>query len=254
MVVAVVTGIGRPGRGMPQRSRAGRSAAGARRAAPVSAIWLALAGGALALHAGNVLEMSFRSLDRTYEALVDELAPIEIGPARVRLRSPEHSLRILRHRATLVPSKAGGHDVALEVSFSGSGRVEADVEMGAVASQLADDLVVPEQTLVLEGRAGISRTEEGYQVTVLAVPESVSVKIQSRLAGRLVGLCRPMALVLVSLDCVALEQALGSITVPLPAPGSEYVLPFSEVDADERARFDAYLDEASGVAPTAPAP
>ena len=236
---------------MPQLARRG-SAAGARRAASRSAIWLALAGAAIALHASSALEMSFRRLDRTYEALVDELAPIEIGPARVRLRSPEHSLRVLRHRAALAPAEEGGHDVALEVSFSGSGRVEADVEMGAVASHLADDLVVPEQTLKLEGRAGIARIESGYVVTVLEVPEAVSVKIQSRLAGRLVGLCRPMTLVLVSLDCVALEQALGSITVPLPAPGSEYLLPFSEIDADERARFDAYLDEAPGVAPTAP--
>jgi hypothetical protein len=238
---------------MLQRSRAGRPAAIAWRAASRSATaWIALVVGVTALHASGLLEMSFRRLDRTYEALVEELAPIEIGPARVRLRSPEHSLRILRHRATLAPSKAGGHDVALEVSFTGQGRVEADVEMGAVVSQLADDLVVPEQTLSLEGRAGIARTEEGYQVTVLAVPESVSVKIQSRLAGRLVGLCRPMTLVLVSLDCAALEQALGSITVPLPEPGAQYLLPFSEVDADERARFDAYLDELSGVAPATP--
>jgi hypothetical protein len=52
-----------------------------------------------------------------------------------------------------------------------------------------------------------------------------------------------MALVLVSLDCVALEQALSVVTVPLPEPGAEYLLPFAEVEADERARFDAYLDQ-----------
>jgi hypothetical protein len=210
-----------------------------------------LAGGALALWAGAGLELSFRRLDRTYEALVEELAPIEIGPAHVRLRSPEHALRILRHLAILEPAKTGGHRLTLQVSFEGHGRVEADVVLGAVASQLADDLVIPEQTLRLEGRVSIARAEDGYQVAVLEAPESVAVRIQSRLAGRLVGLCRPMALVLVSLDCAALEQALGSITVPLPAPGSEYLLPAAEVEADERALLDAYLDELGAAAASA---
>jgi hypothetical protein len=193
--------------------------------------------------AGPGIDLSFRRLDRTYVAVVDQLAPIEIGPAKVALRSPDHSLRILRHLAQLAPDPAGGHRIVLEVTFEGRGRVEADVVMGAVASQLADDLVIPHQTLRLEGRAAISRSPDGYQVTALELPESIDVQIQSRLAGRLVGLCRPMALVLVSLDCAALEQALSVVTVPLPEPGAEYLLPFAEVEADERARFDAYLDQ-----------
>jgi hypothetical protein len=204
--------------------------------------WIVLAGVGFAAVAGPGIELSFRRLDRTYQSIVEQLAPIEIGPAHVSLRSPDHSLRILRHLARLTPDGTGGHRVALEVTFEGQGRVEADVVMGAVASQLADDLVIPEQTLALEGRVSIARDPEGYRVTALELPETATVQIQSRLAGRLVGLCRPMALVLVSLDCAALELALSSVAVPMPEPGAEYLLPAAEVEPDERALFDAYLD------------
>lgn len=227
---------------MPQHLPAGASPARSSIAIRTAAGWLVAAGFAGMLLAGAGIDLSFRRLDRTYEAIVDQLAPIELGPAKVSLRSPQHSLRVLSHLARLTPD-GDGHRVALEVSFEGSGRVEADVVMGAVASQLADDLVIPRQTLRLEGRVGIARGEGGYVVTALELPATTSVRIQSRLAGRLVGLCRPMALVLVSLDCGALEQALSVVSVPLPEPGTAYLLPDIEIEADERARFDAYLSQ-----------
>jgi hypothetical protein len=232
--------------GRPERVGGATRRVGTARAAAVA---LVLAAWAAPVLAGPTLEIFFRRLDRTYSSIVDRLAPIEIGPATVALRSPEHSLRILHHLATLEPDPAGGHRVAVEVRFAGEGRVEADVVMGAVASQLADDLVVPEQTLRLEGRAAIARVAEGYKVTALELPESIAVRIQSRLAGRLVGLCRPMALVLVSLDCGALEQALGVLHVPLPGSGAEYLLPAEEVEPDERARLDEYLRLPAPAAP-----
>lgn len=188
-------------------------------------------------------EFRFERLDRTYEAFITELAPVEIGPALVKLSSPEHSLTLVRHVARLEPLGRGEFLIDLEVRFAGVGALEADVTFGRIESHLSDQLAVPVQTLRLAGRVHMAAGAEGYLITVREIPAEVTVHIESALAQRLFGICHQMVLVLVNLDCVELEQSLTRVRVPLPGAGETYLLTYEELTEDERLTLDGFLLE-----------
>jgi hypothetical protein len=190
------------------------------------------------LHAES---FEFPLLNRTYEAFVEELQPVQIGPAHVSLSSPQHSLSLLDHRATLVREADGSHRATVEIEITASGRLEADLRIGGVESSVDDDLTVPRQRLALVGRVAIARSPDGYVITALELPASVEVRIESVLAGRLFSICHQMALVLVNLSCATLEDALSRVVVPLPESGTTFVLGDAELRPEDRARLDAYL-------------
>jgi hypothetical protein len=193
--------------------------------------------------AGSLRAEDFRfpELNRRYAQFVQELVPIEIGPARIDLVSPEHELDLVEHGARLEPAELGGHHVHLELVLKGRGLLDADLDISGVKGHLADELTLPVQALVLDGRIDISSAPEGWHVTLLEAPEQVEVLIESRLASRMVPLCKQMALVLVRFDCVALEQSLSRVQVPLPGPGEVFLLPREEIQEAAAARLDAYL-------------
>ncbi|REJ74614.1 MAG: hypothetical protein DWQ36_16020 [Acidobacteria bacterium] len=208
---------------------------------------LAAAGGAAAALAQRssvqVERFEFSRLDRSYDSIVDELAPVQVGPATVLLRSPSHRLDLHGHQVELVRGSAGdGLGAVLTLDVSGSGLLEADVSLGTVRSQLADELVLPRQEIRVVGRISVARGEEGYLVRPLELPEQIEVRIESRLARQLFVICRPMTLVLVNMDCVELERSLSRIRVPLPAAGDAYLLPYAEVSEAERLAFERFLD------------
>jgi hypothetical protein len=196
-----------------------------------------------------LLSWEFPRLNRTYSAFIEELAPVEVGAARILLSSPDHSLTLLRHRARLRPDGDGGHHTRLEVEFSARGRIDAAITFGRVQGQLHDDVVVPLQSTVLEGRVALRRGEDGYVVTTLALPQQMTVAIESELGSRLVSLCHQFALVLIQLDCQTLETALTSVTVSLPPPGESYLLPDAELTDEDRKSIESYLRL---TAPTSP--
>ncbi len=187
--------------------------------------------------------VSFERLNRVYERLIDDLIPVSIGPAEVMLRSPEHSLTVTRHSATLRPLEGGVFDVALELEIAGSGRIDADVTIGSLESRLSQELTVPRQTLFLEGAITVRRTKEGYWITTERMPEAAQVRIESELGTQLFTVCRQMALVLVSLDCDAIERAVTLIRAPLPEAGGEYLIGLEDATEAEREDFDRFLAE-----------
>ena len=186
-------------------------------------------------------EFQFERLNRVYDEFLTDLAPIEVGPAHVDLRSPKHSLTLVRHKATLSPAQAGAHKIAIEVRVAGRGLIEADVSLGAISTTIEDDLVVPAQTLRLEGTAAVAKSAEGYVITTLSMPAETQVRIESQLATRLFKICHQMVLVLVNLDCVDLQNALTRVRVPLPPAGESYLLGFEELTPAEQAALDGYL-------------
>lgn len=211
---------------------------------------LALAVGAPALaqeaatqEEGGVRTVSFERLNRVYEELIDELSLIQIGPADVALRSPAHSLTISRHAATLTAGDDGVFEAELELEISGSGQIAADVVIGSLESQLTQELVVPAQTLRLEGAIAIRRDDEGYWIRTERMPATTQVRIESELGTQLFTVCRQMALVLVSLDCEAIERAVTLISVPLPEAGEEYLIALEDTTAEERRDFDRFLSQ-----------
>jgi hypothetical protein len=200
---------------------------------------------ALAAGAAHAAEFQFSRLNRTYSQFVQELQPVVLGPVEVLLDSPRHQLQIARHKAVLSPAAEGTHQVRVELELSGSGTINAVLRAAGLEGNLDDELTLPLQTLRMDGRIRLARSPEGYQIALVEAPESVEVQIQSRLAGRLVPVCRQMALVLVRFDCAALEDALSRVNVPIPKPGSEFFLPIGEVSPEEARALDRYLADAA---------
>lgn len=185
--------------------------------------------------------VSFERLNRVYESLIDDLTPVQIGPAEVLLRSPEHALTVSRHEATFRPGDDGVLETVLELELAGSGRIDADITIGSLESRLSQELTVPRQTLRLEGAIRVRRSGEGYWITTVRMPEAVQVRIESALGTQLFSVCRQMALVLVALDCDAIERAVTLIRAPLPEAGGEYLIAMEDTTAEERRDFDRFL-------------
>ena len=185
--------------------------------------------------------VSFERLNRVYEGLIDDLTPVQIGPAEILLRSPEHSLTVSRHEATLRPGDDGVFETTLQLELAGSGRIDADITIGSLESRLSQELTVPRQTLHLEGAIKVRRSSEGYWITTVRMPEAARVRIESELGTQLFSVCRQMALVLVSLDCDAIERAVTLIHAPLPEAGGEYLIAMEDTTAEERRDFDRFL-------------
>lgn len=186
-------------------------------------------------------EFSFAALNRNYKDLVQQLEPFQVGPASVLVRSPQHVLRLVSHSARLTPSAAGGLDAVLRVEFQGSGQIEADIEMTGLDTTVKDALVVPRQSIEVRGRLSVAQTEGGFLVRALELQPSIQVQIESELAARLFRICRPMGLVLVSLDCRELERSLTLLDVPLPKDES-FFLADEEIGPAEREALIRFLD------------
>ena len=193
----------------------------------------------------DAVEFEFARLNRTYSQFVDQLQPVVLGPVEVLLRSPRHQLEISRHRAWLTPADGGTHTIRVDLELSGSGTINAVLRMAGLEGKLDDELTLPRQTLRMDGKIRLARTAAGYAIALVQAPPSVEVQIQSQLAGRLVPVCRQMALVLVTFDCAALEDALSRVQVPIPKPGTEFLLPIGEVTPEEAKALDSYLIEAA---------
>jgi hypothetical protein len=221
-------------------------AAARRRGTAVIAGAMALAVTTLAgARRADAAEFEFARLNRTYSQFVDQLQPVVLGPVEVLLRSPQHQLELSRHRAWLTPAREGTHTVRVDIELSGSGTINAVLRAAGLEGKLDDELTLPRQTLRMDGRIRLARSAAGYQIALVEAPPTVEVQIQSQLAGRLVPVCRQMALVLVTFDCAALEDALSRVQVPLPKPGTEFLLPIEEVTPEEAKALDGYLVEAA---------
>ena len=197
---------------------------------------------AATMAAEEVRVLHFDRLDRTYTSFVQDLAPIELGKVHIDLASPEHSITLESHSARLQPLGGGSYRAAVEIDFHGGGLLEADLLIGAIDSHLSDELTLPRQVITLEGKIRIDSRSEGYHITLLESDQKeVVVRIQSKLAGRVVPLCHQLALVLVHLGCDALEEALSIVRVPMPPPGEVYFLFRDELTEAEAEVLDAFL-------------
>jgi hypothetical protein len=195
---------------------------------------------------GAEKEFVFESLNRVFGSFVDDLAPIELGSMRIGLSSPEHSMTLERHSARLRSLGNAEYETRLSFDLHGWGILALKVEMGGVESDIEDELTLPSQSLVLEGRLKLEPVEGGYEITLLeAFQQDVAVKIESKIAGRIVPLCRQLALVLISLECDVLEETLSVVRVPMPAPGKIFFLSAQELTELEIEELDAFLEAGS---------
>jgi hypothetical protein len=191
--------------------------------------------------AAGATVFEFDRLNRTYRMDDSQVAPVRQGPVTIHLSSPRNSLILKGHSVSLHPLGNGLYQASVGLDLLGSGDLTADLVTDAgTSSRLEDLVVVPRQTVRVDGRVSFQRVAGGWDVTALSLPPAVELDIQSRLAGSLVTLCGQMA-VFLGLDCDGLDQSLSRVEVPLPPAGSVFYLPEAELTADEVARLEAYL-------------
>lgn len=187
-------------------------------------------------------EFAFPELNKTYTDFVSEFAPIEQGGLTVALTSPRQVLVLKENHVRLEPAGAGGHKAHLELRLFGSGWLVADLTAAGMSTRLQDELLVPEQTVVVDGKAKLERVEGGYRVTPTELPPQVLVKIQSKVTNGLLNWCdRVSVMPFMSLDCPALERSLTTVAVPMPPRGQQYLLRDADLTAADRAALDDYL-------------
>lgn len=181
----------------------------------------------------------------TYRDLVAEPEPFQQGALTVRVASPSNTLILRSNAIELEPQPDGSHRFRASASFLGKARVIAELDAGGTPGQMEDEVVLPPQELVVEGRALVSRVPEGWEITPLELPEFAEITIQSRLGSQLVSWCELMSVFTPGLSCQPMLDAFSKVRIPLPAPGEPQLLDASYLDPDEVAAVDAYLEEAA---------
>ncbi len=196
----------------------------------------------LAAPTPKAVPFELTGLNRTYEDIVQGLDPWEQGGVTVRLKSPHHRLTLFGHRIWMRPSSRGHLLVNVDLDFEASGDVIADLEMGRISQRFDDHLVAPRQERSLHGEIEIARVEAGYRITTLRLPRYFSVRVESRLTDSLIESCHQMAILpFMPLDCKSFARILSELEVELPAAGTSYLLPDSELSKKERGFLDSFL-------------
>jgi hypothetical protein len=198
-----------------------------------------------AARAPSTLDLVVSGFNPTYSRPGAAMAPVARGPLTLRLTAPENTVVVTENRLRLARLDDGTDRVDGSAEFAGRARIVADYELAGVPGRLEDEVTVPRQSRAIAGRVRLARAdgdEGGYAVTIVELPPTVEVRIESRLAGQLGAVCDALSILpLVALDCDAIRGALATASVPLPKAGEIYFLPDSRLTPAERRLLDAYL-------------
>jgi hypothetical protein len=182
------------------------------------------------------IELSF--VNGQYRDLATDIAPIQQGPLLIRISSPEHEMTVHGNRLRMRPESGGVAMAEITVDLEGYGQLIADLEGLGGGNSFKDRVDVERQTLEVAGRVRLQRVEHGFLLTVVQLPESVQLRIQSGVGEQIVGICTSLdKLPLLSLDCAGMAEALAIAAVPLPGPGETYLLEDDRLSPEDRAFF-----------------
>jgi hypothetical protein len=187
----------------------------------------------------------FELLNQAYSQVDTTLPPVERGPLTLLLSSPQATLTLLHHNLRLTPEGQGVHRAELEVEIEGQGDVVAELKVAGSGSRFTDRVTVPRQAGTLVGRVRFEAHPEGYQVTVLELPETFEVRMETGIGGSLLAVCNGFGGFL-PLGCDAIEKALTVAPVPLPPAGDVFFLGEPFLTPDDRVRLEAYLGPVEG--------
>jgi hypothetical protein len=202
----------------------------------------ALVVAAAATAATTPSELRLEGINKTYQDVAGEIPPIVMDPVTVRMSSGNQTILVKQNRIRLTPLGGDRFRGTAELDVLGKGDLVADVDLGGATRRIEDELLLPPQTLTVEGVVRLARAAGGYRVTTEALPKDLPVTIRSRVVGDILDLCAGASLLtLGSLDCQPLADSLERPRVPLPEPGSEVLLADSDLTAADRAALDALL-------------
>lgn len=191
---------------------------------------------------GEDATYTFTLLNKTYTDLVGEVEPIVQGPLTIRPSSPKNMLTLKDNRLRIHPEGGGLFTGRLELDVLGKGWLVADVEAAGLETRIQDELLVPPQTLGLDGKVKLERVAGGYRATAIEMPKQMEVALESKVVQGLLSWCDTAASVpFAQVECGGLERSLKHVALPLPGPGATYFLADTDLTAAERAQIDALL-------------
>jgi hypothetical protein len=179
--------------------------------------------------AGNLapVDLVVAGVDRDYRGA---LPPVswEAGGISGSIAMPNALVSLHRHRLELTPLGAGRFAAVAELEVSGSGDATVLVAFADPPTQLQEVVLAPRQTLLVRGLVEARGGADGsLTLTLVESPAAVAVRVQSRLADGMTGLC---AILVGSGPCAALAQRLERVEVPGPPAGTKLELPAGSVD------------------------
>jgi len=187
------------------------------------------------------IELAF--LKGTFAGAETEARPIERGSLKIRVSSPSYELEVYRNLFTFVRAEEGLLDAAVEAELEGGGQLVARIEAAGSVTPFTDELTLPRQVLEIEGKIRLERTEGGYTVTLVELPETVELEVRSRALEQIDAACTALAaLPFVPVNCSGLASALSRARLPLPEPGETIFLDAAKLTGEERAFFDRLAD------------
>lgn len=185
--------------------------------------------------------LEFELFNGEYSEPDPALEPVHQGPITVQLRSPSNSLRLHRHQVWLSPVGDGTYQARFWAEFEGRGDLEATLSIGKISTTLNDEVHLPRQELELEGTVRLEKAPGGYRVVAVALPESIQVTLESRIAGSLVKSCQGLTRFLPLVGCGGLEGALRQATIPLPPAGTELLLQDALLTREDHRQLERLL-------------
>jgi len=182
-------------------------------------------------------------IDGIHRDLPADIAPIEQGAILIRLHPTNPVLEVASHQLSLWPVEGSSHGARLTARFQGEAELRADLEIAGLPAQMTDFVELPEQETSIEGQFAITREESGYRVVAEELPRFVEVRVESRLAGQMVTLCRGLALFAPGggAECEGLDRLLSVVRLPMPESGETYFIEESKLTVFERDQLDGYL-------------
>lgn len=191
------------------------------------------------------VDFSFERGYGTYENVGVEAVPSSTGRLDVSLSSPENTVTLEAGSLRLEPAEDGLHKALLDVTFSGHGRLVAEIKLGGAPARFEDRVRFPSQRRTVLGWVSIEPVEQGYRVVTEQLPDAVEVEIESQLADGVVGFCKGMSIFVAGdAGCDKLETLLSQPRLPLPDRGTEYLVRSEDLEPSERERLDLYLEGA----------
>lgn len=178
-----------------------------------------------------------------YQNVGAKPVPVSTGPVALSISSPENTVELKGGSVHLEPGTGGLHKVRFQARFEGEGQLITEIKLGAFPARFEDAVRVPNQEREVAGWITIEPSEEGYKVVAEEFPASVEIELESTLAGDLVTFCERMSMLIAGdAGCRDLAHALEHPKLPLPSPGSEFLVRYSDLTTDERERLDVYLE------------
>ena len=202
-----------------------------------------LAAGAVLLAAApRGLKFEFDRYNDTYTGVATEFNSVQVGPVTVKLSSDEHDVTVMANRLEVGPAAEGLHRAEVWARFHGRGNLTGEILIGAIPARLEDRVTVVEQERAVEATIRIDPDPSGYLITLEELPATLEVQIESDLAKQLVDLCRSMSFLIAGeTACDQLGKVMTHPDVPLPEPGTQFVVRYDLLTAAEREQVDGYL-------------